>query len=758
MRKTSFAVVLLLVVARLEAAPINFEPGLSPVPQPIPFAPLGLAVETAAGMVPPRLGCPQGALVLFAGSAQSVFAKPLLDPAANSVAFKPATGTTTRPEGWDGQLQRLINGDLLALFHSTSSDPLPVDLRPSWWNQWFKTPDPGLPVPRNGYRQMEILWRTSCGVDAASWEKPTAHFDSALVLGTDAQQKPRNGYCGKMGPWVSGLDRPQLAVDPWGVDPSNPRRQRIFLASKCDRDDDASVQLWVSNDTGATWLTAGWRLPWAGVTAMSAVESGRLFVLQCEGGTVKLYWSNDHGRSKAGELDVTVPGLPCAALQSNEAGVSQPAINEVSLARIGRDAVIATYPSVETVPTKPFPRKRQVYPVLRIEPGPSGSMQSQALTVFRAQDETGSILQAQLVEDDRQVANDRTAVMFWFQTLAVAVPGFPGRQLKVRGAMIRSFGPGTAAPPIIPFDLSSGTWFWAGTGNQDMGDYTKGGFALDEYGVPHFVLSWPEASENKVTVLTPLLPKNPSRFNAIWRKGAALTEFGFRLSMDEVKARDQDLQARGYRIASINTMVLPEGLLHNVLWKKTAASGTWVAGWTHADLLKQGDLLKKDFRLESVEGFMTPAGLRYNAVWTAIGEERPWIAGWTFADFLTEHNRLEKLDFRLYRLHSFLMPEGLRYDAIWVKSQKERPWIAGWTFEDFVKKDKKLRAQKFDLLDLQTVVLPEGPRYDAVWEPRIGLVESPSIPGWAHLDAAKAVAERKRKGWTLIRLNGFVMP
>jgi hypothetical protein len=762
MRKARFAVILLLVAARVEAAPVALVPGASPVPDPIPFSPLPLTVETAAGMVPPRPGCPQGSLVLFGGNQHSVFARPLLDPAASSVAWKPVTGTTARPSGWDGQLQRLINGDLLVLFNSESSDPVPAGSQPSWWNQWFAPAPADRPAVRNGFRHVEMLWRTSCGVDAASWEPPMVNFDTALLKGTDPKGIAQAGYCGKKAPGLGGLDRPQLAVDPWGVDPNDPRRQRIFLASMCDRGDDSSVQVWTSNDTGKTWPTAGWRLPVAGMTALTAVASGRLFVLQCDpNGTVKVYWSDDHGKSKAGEMDITQPGLPCAALQSSEAGVSQPDVNEESLARIGPDSVVATYPSVETVSTKPFLQKRQVYPVVRIGPGPDGKLRSYTPTILRAMDATGSVLQAQLVEEDRQIAADRTAVLFWLETSALApniVPGFPGRNLKARALMIRDFGPGTAASPMISFDVSDGTWFWATTENQGLGDFTKGGFAVDEYGVSHFVLSWPEVADNKVTVLTPSLEPSPSRFNAIWRKGAAPSEFGFRLSTDELKARDQDLYARGYRLSDINTMVLPEGLLHNAVWRKSTANTTWITGWTHSDLLKQAELLKKDFRLASIEGFMMPDGLRYNAVWTATTEERPWIAGWTLADFLKQNEELAKQGFQLYRLHSFLMPEGLRYDAIWVKSQTERPWIAGWTFEDFIKKNQELRAQKFDLLDLQAVVLPEGPRYDAVWEPRIGLVEAPSIPGWEHLDAAKQIADRKLKGWTLIRLYGFVMP
>lgn len=735
--------------------------GAEPIPSPTPFGLGTRGWETVAELIHPRPWCPNGSAVIAVGNfGQQVMARPLNGSMPPPSVFPPhPSGTSLGPAGWDNQLGRLVNGDLLMLANATTSESLPAASQPAWWNTWVSDEEAkkaGVPIPRNGYRQAEELWRSSCGLDAASWSAPVT-LDSALAGATDAAGNVQPGYCGKRGPWIEGWDRPELEVDPWGANPQQPRKQRIYVSSKCDRDDDNSSQVWMSPDTGATWSNATFRLPRSGVTAMTTLESGRLVMLQCEGDDAKVYWSDDFGKTLAVSAGVNIapPGLSCAQALGDHVGLVQPGVETLALARMTGDDVLAVYPTVVQIASGglPAPRDVQRAVVMRIDFGTNPPTATLTALVKAAADNL-SVLQPHLIEDDRPVALDRMALLTWLETTVVN-PLFGsnfGNTIQARAMLFRDFGPGSAAPPVAATDLSAAPWFEV----EQNGDYMKGGSAPNRYGELVFLTSWPGPGENFLRTWTPKPFAGRTRLNAVWRQlpaGAAQNEIGSSLSLPELEAMNDDLAARGYHMRRVSATRLENGqVAYYAVWSPTGPETRWVAGWALEDLLdRDAKLQKQGFRIASATGFVLPAGVRYNAIWEAATGERPAIFGWGLDDFVKRDKELVAAGFRVASVDGFQMPEGPRFNVVWSKPTKPGTWAAGWTLADLEAKDKELPGD-FHIVSLSAFVMPEGDRYNAVWE------QGPFgswIAGW---DSVSERDEKRRQlGETIQDLNAFVV-
>ena len=178
----------------------------------------------------------------------------------------PPTPTTDAPEGSDSQAARLANGDLLLMWNGSTKASLGSGAKPSWWSNWGPS---GMPEGllkrfptghRDGYRPAQVFWRYSCA--NGQWSSTPGMLDSgsAVVLVTDPTTKTiqsQVGYCAEFSPWVGGFDRPELFVDPWGVDPKDPSKQRILISTLCRRSTGDTIQVFTSPDSGQTWDPSG---------------------------------------------------------------------------------------------------------------------------------------------------------------------------------------------------------------------------------------------------------------------------------------------------------------------------------------------------------------------------------------------------------------------------------------------------------------------------------------------------------------------
>jgi hypothetical protein len=147
---------------------------------------------------------------------------------------------------------------------------------------------------RNGFRSAHLLWYFPAA--NCQWSTSPTAVDSGELSTILPSGLLQRGYCAQLAPGLAGFDRPELYVDPWGVNPSDPSKQRIYVSTFCGRCkhppcavmqgalDDDNVQVYTSLDSGATWK-AGMRLdPPQPMAMTSTPPNGRLFMFQIENG------------------------------------------------------------------------------------------------------------------------------------------------------------------------------------------------------------------------------------------------------------------------------------------------------------------------------------------------------------------------------------------------------------------------------------------------------------------------------------------
>jgi hypothetical protein len=489
-------------------------------------------VETGTGVVPPGPGCPEGGFVVSSGSKFRLISRTLPVPGAPA-GQDPAKPPFNLPwpdfspylqGGWDNQLARLANGDLL-LFRAGGSQVPVSGPQPSWWSSWFGQPNPPF-GQRNGFRSALVLWRSSCGGGGFS---RSGVIDAGTLGATDRQGKVQMGYCAQGWPGNGGFDRPEIYVDPWGLD-SGSNAQRVFASTRCTRFDDDAMDVFVSNDSGATWQPSTIRLPGWEAVVMTSTASGRFFLFQCNGATPTLYYSDDHGRTLASATgwDVSFtdaggqaamctwpPGAPFtdpAGKLEPGTGAGQPAVTDVTMVRIADDAVLVGYPAIEQATDSSgssFERGVEEIVLVTTFPASSGTAPTvQPVTTIRSAGPRGSVLQATFIADERPLSGPRLAMLYWVETDDLPAGGRVGMHARYsvfRGAL--DFD----SPRLLG---SSAGWTETRTASQSRGDYMKGGFFVSDAGV-NFAATWPESSQihGRIITLAPAfsLPRRTAR-------------------------------------------------------------------------------------------------------------------------------------------------------------------------------------------------------------------------------------------------------
>jgi hypothetical protein len=436
----------------------------------------------------------------------------------------PPTPVSDAPEGSDNQAARLANGDLLVMWNGSTKSALPGGQSlPLWWSDWGSGGMPSglqsrFPTgARDGYRPAQVFWRYSCS--NGQWSATPGILDSgsAVVMTNGPNQTllSKPGYCAELYPWGGGFDRPELFVDPWGVDPNDNSKQRILVSTRCLRSDDDSTQIFTSPDSGVTWDPSGIRLPASTPIGMTSTSNGRVLLFQASGVSPLLHWSDDKGKSLAspeGGYDITfqyvdpIPGQPdphageqkkfeIGALGSNDIGVGPPQAPTLSLARTGTNAAMAVYPAVENTTVNGKSITRQVAAVVWVlTKGKDQDPVVVPIKIIRATADEGSVLMATFIEDDNPDQKVATSLLYWLET--ASKPASSTDAVKMSARYIVFSG-------IVPSQESilsdAGGWETKNRTVYDaLGDYMKGAF-YSHAGMLNFVPVWPQVPSTSTT-------------------------------------------------------------------------------------------------------------------------------------------------------------------------------------------------------------------------------------------------------------------
>jgi hypothetical protein len=462
--------------------------------------------ETTAAVIPPgsNPACPQGEVVVSRTAEGGIFRAPLGDPSAATPVDLRQPDPTFRFAAYDNQVLRLSDGELFVVWLAYTSAPLSP--QPPWWN----SRDPP------GTRGELALWRSpDCG---ANWT-PSAidEADPAYFGGACAASAASSGA------GAGDFDRPEAYVDPW--------KGTVYLTAQCSGT--GAMVLLRSTDQGATWTTGLTLSSWEPLLMTStppslALPFGRLFLFRCEYdrgpddhgyGTYEphLYWSDDRGASTAGDTSAyyrfrapgqpavagsdvppsdrcsQVPGTNASPVPPSPIGYTQPYVIPVAISRLsvqgGGTAVRAAFPAVTDCP---YGGGCQVERLVHVNIDAAGVVSVIPVRTFAAEDASGSVLQATMVETDRielpTTATTDTVTMYWLEIASPAsAPRVYARYSLGRGGAWSS-----------PADLSvtaSGRISWApNLGTGFAGDYMKGAFYFAN-GNLHFLCQWPESED-----------------------------------------------------------------------------------------------------------------------------------------------------------------------------------------------------------------------------------------------------------------------
>jgi hypothetical protein len=503
----------------------------SPTPTPTVFQLKGNGdsyVEITAVASPPLGGngpCKDGMILAGAGDGRprllmgSLLSPPASYDLAENDGFKwiktgsiepPPEVATEAAIGSDNQTALAANGDLLIMWNGSTKAPLANGPSLSWWNDWGTpgntvSPNFGFMFPdgkRNGFRGALVLWRYSCS--QGKW-LATNILDAGKDKALDKNNTPQAGYNAYWAPYA-GFDREELYLDPWGVDPKDTSKQRIFVTTRVERPGDRTWQLFTSPDTGATW-NPGIRFLDRAPVAMTSTASGRLFFLQPSGNSRKpvLQWSDDHGHtlnSPAGGYDITYvnpaitffQNFPMGQLDSDTIGVGQPAMGTLSLAPAGYKGVLAVYPAVQEVTVNNKKIKVQVAAVVYVGTGDKDGNDAGPFVVpvkiIRAQDPAGSVTMANFVQDNRPTSDINyvsTNMLYWLETGPVPAHDTEPIKMTARYLMFVGVKPDTAQTLSDPAEWEENNR----KGYKALGDYMKGSFFAYN-GNMNFLAVWPE--------------------------------------------------------------------------------------------------------------------------------------------------------------------------------------------------------------------------------------------------------------------------
>lgn len=427
----------------------------------------------------------------------------------------PPTMNKDLPLGSDNQSATLANGDLILMWNGGTMAERDDSASLSWWNDWGtkgNTIDtafakhPFFPQgQRNGFRGALIIWRYSCAQE--KWLKTTM-LDAAEAVALDSNNTPQKGYNTFWAPYA-GFDREEMYVDPWGVDPNDSSKQRMYVSTRIERPGDRLWEVFMSPDSGATWKPAGIRMGSEAPVVMTSTNNGRLFMFAPSdtGNKPTLSFSDDNGASLSspdGGYDITYinpnpkpgeqPKFQMDQLRAGVTGVGEAGTMCMSLARTGKNAVLAVYPSLEVVQVNNQPVLHQVAAVVWVvtkEKDPTTGQVEQPIVVpikiIRAQAPEGSVLMPSFIQDNRTGNNVETNLLYWIETASRPSSNTEPVKMLARYLTFNGIVPDTEKDLSDPggWELNNRT-----PGNA-TGDYMKGSFYADD-GNMNFVPVWPQ--------------------------------------------------------------------------------------------------------------------------------------------------------------------------------------------------------------------------------------------------------------------------
>jgi hypothetical protein len=221
-----------------------------------------------------------------------------------------------------------------------------------------------------------------------------------------------------------------------------------------------------------------------------------------------------------------------------------------------------------------------------------------------------------------------------------------------------------------------------------------------------------------------------------------------------------EMARQGYRPRDLNGFIAADGgAAYNAVWDKAPGEREAVWGWKRADFDKHQALLaKRGFRLRTINAVLLNGVESFNAIWDKRPEERPAVWGWARADLDKKAAEMAAKGYRLAALNAYTLGNGeAAFNAIWSKTTEERPAVWGWTRADFDKKAAEMAAAGYRFIDLNSYGAMTGKLYyNAIWGK--GAAEQAVVWDWARADFDKKYAQLAESGFRPSALNGSMPP
>ncbi len=176
---------------------------------------------------------------------------------------------------------------------------------------------------------------------------------------------------------------------------------------------------------------------------------------------------------------------------------------------------------------------------------------------------------------------------------------------------------------------------------------------------------------------------------------------------------------QGFRIYSIKNHIFNGEFLYDVVLRPSSEpSEIWVAGWSHADFDSYNQyLFSQGWRLYSLQTVVMGGALHHTAVWHPGGGAEWWMAGIDYNTFWNQANSMFNQGYRLDSYQTYALNGQLAVTAVWHPGQNGEYWVAGWSEADFKAEDTYFRSFGWGLKTFNTFYLNGQLLYSGLWQP-----------------------------------------
>jgi subtilisin len=352
------------------------------------------------------------------------------------------------------------------------------------------------------------------------------------------------------------------------------------------------------------------------------------------------------------------------------------------------------------------------------------------------------------------------------------------------GATLDGGSGGTPVDTIASFSNSSSLVDLLAPGQQINSSVPGGGFATMQgtsMAAPHVagafaILKGRTPSSSVATILSTLSssgraitdPRNnvtKSRIqldralnlplnSAVWIPSTVAETTVIGMSDPDFRAKDTQLFSQGWRLTTLQNIVVDGQLRYTAVWQPGSGGQVWVAGWSDSAFrAKDTELFNQGYRLTTLQNLVFNGQVLYTAVWRPGTGGQVWVPGWSDSAFRAKDTELFNQGYRLTTLQNFVFNGQVLYTAVWRPGTGGQVWVPGWSDSAFRAKDTELFNQGYRLATFQNFVFNGQVLYTAVWRPGTG--GQVWVPGWTWADFQAEYKTLFSQGWRLKVLLAF---